>query len=160
MLPMTTTTELLAKARPNPATGCLEWQTNFGGSKRAYGRVMTGSRKTGRYYRYAHRIVWESIHGPLEKGQCVLHRCDNPRCVNLDHLFVGTQADNMRDMASKGRGGAPRGGRHRSAKLTEEQAKYVLASSAKSSALAKELGTTYQTIYALRTGITWRHLPR
>ena len=160
MLPMPTITELLAKARPNPATGCLEWQTNLGGSKRAYGHIMVGSRKTGRYYRYAHRIVWESVHGPLKEGQCVLHRCDNPRCVNPDHLFVGTQADNMKDMAVKGRGGAPRGEKHLSAKLTEEQAKYVLASGAKSSALAKELGTTYQTIYALRTGITWKHLSR
>ena len=114
-----------------------------------------GVRKTGRYYRYAHRMVWESIHGPLEKGQCVLHRCDNPRCVNPDHLVVGTQADNMKDMAAKGRGGAPSRREALARKVDRGAgAKYVLASSAKSSALAKELGTTYQTIYALRTGIT------
>ena len=158
MRPMTTTAEFLSKARLNPVTGCLEWQTHLGGSKRAYGRVVMGSRKTGRYYRYAHRLVWESIHGPLGKGQCVLHRCDNPRCVNPTHLFVGSQADNMRDMASKGRGGAPRGGRHMSAKLTEEQARSALCSDLSTPQLAAEWGVSYQSIWALRAGKTWRHL--
>lgn len=54
--------------------------------------------------KHAHRYAYESAFGPIPTGMLILHRCDNPACVNPEHLFVGTQGDNMRDMASKGRG--------------------------------------------------------
>lgn len=59
-------------------------------------------RRDGRKW-YVHRWVWTLMHGPIPKGVQVLHRCDNPACFRLDHLFLGTQGDNMRDMVEKGR---------------------------------------------------------
>jgi hypothetical protein len=56
-----------------------------------------------RKVRTAHRVAWELAHGAVPKGLCVLHRCDTPGCVAVDHLFLGTYAENNRDMAVKGR---------------------------------------------------------
>jgi hypothetical protein len=82
---------------PTPlATPCIEWQGLV--SLEGYGRL----RRDGRL-QYVHRYVWSLVHGPIPDGMCVLHRCDNPRCFRLDHLFLGSHLDNIRDMAAKGR---------------------------------------------------------
>lgn len=78
--------------------GCLNWS---GSISRGYGELIVGG-KYGKKVR-AHRIAYEVAFGAIPLGLCVLHRCDNPRCVNPDHLFLGTQADNLQDMRSKGR---------------------------------------------------------
>jgi HNH endonuclease len=56
---------------------------------------------------YAHRRAWELAHGPIPRGMSVLHRCDNPPCCEVTHLFLGTALDNSRDMWAKGRGFVP-----------------------------------------------------
>lgn len=74
--------------------------------------IFVGGRDQNGYGRFsrhnglsvlAHRFAWETVHGPLPRGVVLCHRCDNPPCVRPDHLFPGTQRDNMRDAARKGR---------------------------------------------------------
>lgn len=80
---------------PEPMSGCWLW---IGGVSYppGYGRMTRGQ--------YAHRVSYEIHRGKIPVGMHVLHRCDNRLCVNPDHLFLGTQSDNMRDMMAKGRG--------------------------------------------------------
>lgn len=75
--------------------GCWEWSGLR--SARGYGRFGHDSRR-------AHRIAWELTFGPVPDGLLVCHTCDNPPCIRPEHLFLGTDADNARDMVAKGRG--------------------------------------------------------
>jgi hypothetical protein len=89
----------------------------------------------------------------------VLHRCDNPPCCRPDHLFLGTQRDNVRDMFAKRRGN-PYGARgsHPTRKLTPEQVRAIRArlGSTTYAALGREFGVCYQTIAAIDSGKIWR----
>lgn len=89
---------------PHPK-GCWIWigQTNSDG----YGRFVVRKKSIS-----AHRITCRMKHGPLGEGVCACHTCDNPSCVNPDHLFPGTKLDNARDRESKGRGNKPTGDKH------------------------------------------------
>src|SRR3990167_1210519 len=75
---------------------CWEWKSCK--NPEGYGQFTIDGKKV-----YAHRYSWELHNGTIPDGLWVLHHCDNPACVNPDHLFVGTQTDNMQDMISKGR---------------------------------------------------------
>lgn len=83
---------------PDPNSGCWLWTGCV--TPKGYGyvgpKVSSGSR-------FAHRISWEAANGPVPDGMFVLHRCDNPPCVNPAHLFLGTARDNTEDMVRKGR---------------------------------------------------------
>jgi hypothetical protein len=83
-------------------SGCWEWQRKKDAA--GYGRlqVSMGSRTNIRWSS-AHRYAYEVFVGAIPEGKCVLHRCDNRGCINPEHLFIGTQQDNVRDMDRKGR---------------------------------------------------------
>lgn len=82
--------------RPNLLTACAEWPGACNSA--GYGHFYRGG-----HHVYVHRAVWEALYGPIPKGLCVLHRCDNPPCYNVEHLFLGTKGDNLRDAIGKGR---------------------------------------------------------
>lgn len=133
-----------AKVAKGP--GCWEWQGfRVGG----YGRFKIDGRKVR-----AHRLAWRFTHGADAGDLCVCHRCDNPSCCNPDHLFLGTQAENMADRDRKGR--QLSGNR----KLTPEQ---VIEARRRHPAepyrkLAAEFGVSFETIrYAIR-GFSWAQL--
>jgi hypothetical protein len=75
---------------------CREWQGPR--TPKGYGRTSRKGQEWG-----VHRLVWTLANGSIPAGMCICHRCDNPSCFLLEHLFLGTVADNNRDMVKKGR---------------------------------------------------------
>lgn len=107
----------------------------------------------------AHRFAYDLASGDQPGVRCVLHRCDNPPCVNPDHLFLGTRADNMRDMRHKNRGA--KGSRTGGAKLTEPAvaaARERWSRGELQADLAAEFGVTQGTMSVALNGRTWRHV--
>lgn len=143
---------------PEPNSGCWLWTGAPQGSM-GYGRI-----KTDRGLEAAHRYSWRRHKGEIPSGLFVLHKCDNPACVNPDHLFAGTHQDNQDDKVSKGRQarGAklahPRASGERSgtAKLTAQQVAEIRASSTPQRALAARYGVTQAAISLIKIGRNWK----
>lgn len=95
---------------------CIEWhRTRNQKPGFDYGRRWN---PTTRRVELAHRMAYEEANGPIPAGLLVLHRCDNPPCVNPDHLYVGTQKQNMRDRDERTGRPSPIGERNGQAKVT------------------------------------------
>ena len=129
--------------------GC--WEFTGDRFRTGYGRVFSSGKRVG-----AHRYAWELEHGSIPPGLSVLHRCDNRRCVNPEHLFLGTPRDNMIDMARKGRGsgGSLPGEDNPRAKLTDDQVREIRAQyrPGTGSSLARTYGVHSSTIALIVTG--------
>ena len=107
----------------------------------------------------ANRISWELHRGPIPPGLHVLHRCDNPSCVRPDHLFLGTNLDNVHDRDRKGRVAV--GEHHGNAKLTESQVREIRARRVHGespSKLASAFNVDTTTIWLILKNRTWRHI--
>lgn len=104
----------------------------------------------------ATRLLWTLLHGPIPHGLVVCHACDTPACVNPKHLFLGTQADNMRDAAKKRR--LQHGERRWNAKLTADDVRYIRGSTEPLKVLSARFGVTEGTISWIRHGHTWQHI--
>jgi hypothetical protein len=113
-------------------------------------------------YGYAHRCSWHIRFGSIPSKMKILHKCDNPTCVNPNHLFLGTQADNIRDMVSKRRSRGPSGEKCSLAKLSDEEVAKIRALYDSGEYTALDLATYYGvarcTISRAIAGITWSHV--
>ena len=142
----------------NPITKCWEWN---GSKRRGYGRMTVGSRTDGtRRSVSAHRVSYELYHGEIPDGMEVCHTCDNPCCVNPEHLFIGTRQDNVDDRERKGRNITFTGEEQPCAKLTKKAVKdarweraYKGTSFQK---LADKYGVSKRTIQNAINGKTWK----
>lgn len=135
--------------------GCWEWQGSRNGQRKGYGSFWY----RGRHHR-AHRFAWTLANGEIPPGLLVCHRCDNPPCVRPDHLFLGTNEDNMADMRAKGRArnGQKCGEMNSNAILTAAQVKELrqLRDAGYSfRSIAARMGLSKATVIAAARGETW-----
>lgn len=106
----------------------------------------------------AHRIAWEIVCGIIPRDLCVLHKCDNPACVNPSHLFLGTHVENMADMVKKDRGKSFSGSAHPRAKLKEADVFRIKRDSRPQEDIAAQYGVSQTAISDIKTGRRWSHL--
>ncbi|MCH1599077.1 MAG: hypothetical protein L7S70_01665 [Pseudomonadales bacterium] len=143
---------------PNMDSPCWEWTRAKDGN--GYGGFWFDGRM-----RKAHRVsaLWAGIISDISDGDCVLHECDNPACVNPDHLWRGSQADNMEDMKRKGRGSNrdSKGSANNRSKLTEDDVrciKNLLLAGARQNLIAKQFGVSATQITNIKLGKRWSHV--
>lgn len=142
-----------AKTMRDDASGCLLWTASV--DRKGYGQFsIAAGRPAG-----AHRVAWTLAFGRWPE-LCVLHRCDNPGCVEITHLFEGTIADNNADMDAKGRARRvpPRPERAGGVKLTWDAVREIRSSTESGPMLATRFGVSRHAISLIRLGKTWREV--
>ena len=136
-------------------TPCWEWKK--GRHKFGYGQIHYGGRCEN-----IHRVSWVIWKGPIPKGLSVLHRCDNPPCCNPDHLWLGTQAQNVMDAFIKRRNSAARGEASAKAKLTESSVRTIRAWKRQgrfsTKTLSKMFNVTTRQILSIANRESWKHI--
>lgn len=130
-------------------SGCWEWQRS---RRNGYGMIAWKGREHS-----AHRLSYETFVGPIPKGLVVRHGCDNPCCVNPNHLRLGTQRDNVIDREIRGRRDV-RGEQVGTSKLTEQQVREIKSSNLSLLTLAKKFDVDKSNIHAIKSGKAWKHV--
>ena len=169
---MTDIASLIAELRKKYGDGparCWIWP-------RALDKTGRGRIWIGKTLMIATRAVWRELRGPIQNGKLLCHHCDNPSCVNPDHLYTGTHADNMRDMAQRKRSFGARnpekcremgrqtglkntwavGERNPKAVLTETEVARIRASKEPTKQLAAFYEVNRTTIQRIRGGTAWK----
>lgn len=133
---------------------CWEWTASLNTS--GYGQFGTQKGPSDR----AHRYSYELENGAIPNGLCVLHRCDNRKCVNPAHLFIGTRQDNNADKIKKGRQRAtgPRPGNAWNSHLTERDVELILLDRRPHEKIAVEYGVDRTTVGHIKRGVNWRYV--
>lgn len=131
---------------------CWEWTAHK--EEAGYGKFKL----EGRMQR-SHRVSWTLTNGDIPTGLCILHRCDFPACVNPNHLFIGTQIDNIMDRDAKGRNNYNSGESHHNARLDETDVKFIrywLKKNYKHQKIADVFGVSRSTITDINGGRSWK----
>lgn len=135
----------------NEVSGCRLWQGATNKKDNGYGVLNVDGR-----VRYAHRLAWEEVNGPVPAGSHVCHKCDVRTCINPDHMFLGTHADNMADKVAKGR--QSKGEEHYASRLTEDDVREIRAAVSTIEKIGERYGVSPQAISGIRCGKKWKHV--
>ncbi len=137
----------------NTVTGCLEWQGSR--DRKGYGTL----RRDGADHK-AHRFAYEAVHGPIGSSEIfVLHKCDNPPCCNIDHLFLGDHADNMSDMKAKDR--QAKGEKNSNAKLNAHMVvliRKLYSEGVSQQKIADQFNISQTTVSYVNRRAYWKHV--
>lgn len=134
--------------------GCWDWSGSF--DKDGYGQISCCRELK---ICKAHRASWIIHRGPIPEGLSVLHKCDNKKCTNCDHLFLGTTFENSRDLVYKDK--QLKGENNGAAKLCDEQVREIkkdLQHGVSGSYLGRKYGISKTTISQIKLGKTWKHV--
>lgn len=153
---------LKAKTKENPTTGCWEWQKSLS-KEGGYGGVRHNKTRWK-----AHRLAYFLVHGEIPKRRVLCHTCDNPPCINPEHLFPGTQKDNTKDAIQKHRHSFrtnfihKKGEDHIHAKLTERKVRRIRflrgIKHLQLSQLAEMFNISIKTISRIVNRTAWNHI--
>lgn len=138
---------------------CWEWQGTMASPNKCGQRYGSfGTTKNGRGFGIrAHRFAWMLLNGSIPDGYVVMHHCDNPACVNPNHLSAATQAENLADRDRKGR--TQRGERQWNSRFTEADIIEIRNDTRPIAVIAEDRGCDYTHILRIQRGDCWKHVP-
>lgn len=148
---MTTADRFYSNIGEVTESGCWLWKGTPDSS--GYGRILVGKVRTK-----AHRYSYTLHVGPIPDSAYICHRCDVPACVNPEHLFAGTQQDNVDDCVQKGRRVPPIGERNRAAKLTEPQVREIRNAPGTTTAIGRQYGVSAVMVSLIKRRKSWTHV--